>query len=262
MRHSVRRRDVRFLRRSVDRAAEEQHQCRHGGEGTDQRTYNTLGQHDTHVRAYLQTHETEHQQSYDSREGRRQDGRCSFANSPVGGDDCRSAIGMLILLLTIPVQQHDAVVEREHGLQDRTDEVRRDGYRRQQSVRTHVQHYRQQGCHEDDDGFKPRLSHDEKHQHDHHRRDNHHRHRRRRTVLAGLHYAVATETGADLLAQLLLINGFRHVEIKDGVRAVARIAIGDALHVGIGLQQRSDTRNLFGTHTFEHHMHVRPGHLR
>ena len=199
-RHTVRRRDVGFLGRRIDDTTEEQHQRRHCREGTYERTDHTLGQHDTHVGTDFQTHEAEHQQSYDGCESRREDRRRRFTDSPVGCDDSRAAVGVLILLLTVAVQQHDTVIEREHRLQDRTDEVRRDRYGRQQRVRTHIQHDSQTGSDQDHHGFKPRLGHHEKDQHDHHRRDNHHRHRRRRSVLTGLYHAVSTETGADLLA--------------------------------------------------------------
>ena len=169
---------------------------------------------------------------------------------------------MLILFLTIAVQEHDTVVQRKDSLQDRTDEVRRDGHRRQQCVRTHVEQDRQTGGDKDDHGLKPGLRHGEEHQHDHERGENNDRDRRRCTVLTRLYHAVTTETSADLLAECFLIHGLRYIEIKDRVRAVRRIAIRHTAHIVITLEERSDTGHFLRLDAFEHHMHIGSGHLR
>ena len=198
--HSVRRRNISFLRRKIDRLAEQQHQCRHSRERTDKRTNDTFGKHDTHICAYFQTHETEHQQTYYRRQSRRKDRRSCTLDSIIRGYTCRFFISMLVLLLTVTVQQHDTVIERKHRLQDRADEVRGDGYRRQQGVRTHIQHDSEQGGDQDHHGLKPTLCHHKQHYHDQHGSEDHDRHRRCGAVLTRLHYAVSTKTVTDLLA--------------------------------------------------------------
>ena len=168
---------------------------------------------------------------------------------------------MLVLLLTVTVEHHDTVVQREYRLKDRTDKIGRDRHRRQQRVRTHIQHNRQQCRHQDDHRFEPALRHHKQHNHDQHGSENHHGNRRCRSVLAGLHHAVTTETGAYLLTQGFLINGFRHVQVKHRIRTVRRITIRDTVHILITFQQRPYTRYLIRSQPFEHNMDIRTRHL-
>ena len=142
---------------------------------------------------------------------------------------------MFVLLLAIPVEEDDTVVEREDRLEDRTNEIGRDGDRRQERVGAHIQDDSQEGRHEYDDRFEPGLRHDEEDEHDHDRRDDHDGDRGRGAILAGLYDAVATETVADLLAELFLVHRLGHVEVEDGVGTIVRITISDALYVWIGL---------------------------
>ena len=169
---------------------------------------------------------------------------------------------MFILFLPIPIEKHDTIIQRQDGLQNRTDKIRGDRYRRQQGVRTHIEYYRQARGKQDDYGFEPRLRHHKQHQHNHHTGDDYNRYRRCSAILAGFHYAVTSETSADLLAQGLLVHRFRHIKVEDGMRTIGTITIGDAMDIGISLQKRTDTRHFVRTQTFEHHMHIGAGHLR
>ena len=101
---TVRVRYIRFLRRPVDGLTEKQHQRRHGGKGTDERTNDTLGQHDPHVCTNLKAHETEHQQSYYRRQRGREDRRCGFLNRIISGDTGRITVCVFVLLLTVTVE--------------------------------------------------------------------------------------------------------------------------------------------------------------
>ena len=165
---------------------------------------------------------------------------------------------MFILLLAISIQQHDAIIQREHRLQDRSNKIGSDRYRRQKRIRTHIEHDSQTRRDQNHHRFEPRLGHQEEHQSYQHRRDNHHRDRGCGAILTGLYHAIASKTIADLFSQRLLVHRFRHIQVKDGVGAIGTIAIGDAMNIRIGLQQGPDTRYLLGFKPIEHHMHIRP----
>ena len=232
---TVRRRHIGFLRGLVDGLTEKHHQRRHRREGADERTNHAFSQHHAHVRTDLQPHETQHQQTDYGRQRRRENRRCGFLDSPVRRQYCGLTVGMFVLLLAIAVQQYNTVVQRQHGLQDRTDEVRRDRDGRQQGIRAHVQQDRKTRGHKDHHRLKPTLRHHKKHHHDQHRRENHHRDRRRRTVLARLHHAVSAETVTDLLAEGFLIHGLRYVKVKERISAVRRIAVRHPAHIFVTL---------------------------
>ena len=77
------------------------------------------------------------------------------------------AFGCLVtLLLTIAIEQHDAVVEREHHLQDRSDIVGGDADAGQQGIGAHVEQDGNAGGEEYDKRLDPRLRHDNQYDQD------------------------------------------------------------------------------------------------
>ena len=261
-RQAVGGRYVGFLRRVVDGSAEEHHQGGHDGKGADERTNDTFGKHHAHVGTNLQAHKTEHQQSHDSSERRREDRGSRLSYGSVRRQDRCTPVSVLVLLLPVPVKKDDAIVEREHRLQNSADEI--SGYRDggQQSVGAHIEDNRQASRDENDDGFEPRLCHDEEHRHNDYGGENHDRDGRSGTVLAGLNDAVASEAVADLLAECFLVHRLGDIKIEECVGAVGAVTTSGVVHIGVRLQERTDAGHLLRANPLKHHVHISAGHLR